>query len=77
MDKEKKVGIGESETPVNTGLTAYDVLYLAHRAIGNAFGDWLGADPKNANADLWYLWGIHDMTSVILTELEVRDVGIG
>lgn len=43
MDKEKRVGIGESETPVSTGnahvghlpvLTAYDVLYLAHETMG-------------------------------------------
>ena len=85
MDKEKRVGIGESETPVSTGnahvghlpvLTAYDVLYLAHETMGKAFGDWIGTDGKSSE-DLWYLWGIHDLAETLLTELEVLDVGNG
>lgn len=82
MDKEKRVGICESETPVRDKkcafpvLTSYDVLYLAHKTMEKAFRDWIGTDGKSSE-DLWYLWGINDLAETLLTELEVRDVGNG
>ena len=78
MDKEKRVWISESETPVGDKkcaspvLTSYDVLYLAHKTMGKAFGDWIGTEGKSSE-DLWYLWGINDLAETLLTELEKRD----
>lgn len=81
MDSGKIVKNGESETtvggkfchiPVNV-FTKEDILMFAHSAMGDAFSDWIGTEPKTAREDLWYLWGVFDLADRMLMELEKRD----
>ena len=50
-------------------MTVDGVLRAEHEVMDQAFTDWIGQTDKPGE-DLQYLWGIHDLASRIIAQLE-------
>lgn len=47
-------------------LDVNDVLRVAHETANSAFDEFIGMDANAFSTDLYYLWGIHEMTRRLL-----------